>query len=217
MAALGWGAPGYNAAMDLELRALFDVIVRRDRADLVHLLEGNPALARAALKVGASRQSEQAMFLTAIMHYVYAGDTALHVAAAAHWPEGVKLLLKSGADLTVRNRHGQTPLHYACAGGPNPGAWNPKAQAAAIQALLDAGADPDVTAKGGVTPLHTAVRNRCSLAVETLLQGGANPSLRTKRGSTSAHLATVPTGRSGSGSVQAKAEQARIIALLHSE
>ena len=203
--------------MDRELRAFFDVIVRRDLTEVTRLLRSNSALSHAALQVGASRQAERDTFLTEIMHYVYAGDTALHVAAAAHWPHGVKLLLKSGADLMARNRHGQTPLHYACAGGPNLSDWNPKGQAATIQILLAAGADPNVIAKGEVTPLHTAVRNRCSLAVETLLRGGANPALKTKRGSTAPHLATVTSGRGGSGSAQARTEQARIIALFNGD
>jgi ankyrin repeat protein len=203
--------------VDRELRELFGVIVRRDAELLLRSLRRNPSLAQAALRAGASRKAEQDMFLTEIMHYVYRGDTALHVAAAAHWPEGVKQLLTVRANLSARNRHWQTPLHYACAGGPGLADWNPEAQAAAIQALLDGGADPNQTAKGEVTPLHTAVRNRCSLAVQTLLRGGANPALRTKRGSTPAHLATVTSGRGGSGSPQARAEQAKIIALFQRE
>jgi hypothetical protein len=33
---------------------------------------------------GATRQAAQAHYLHAIAHYVYAGDTALHIAAAAY-------------------------------------------------------------------------------------------------------------------------------------
>jgi ankyrin repeat protein len=139
----------------------------------------------------------------------------LHVAAAAHWPQGIKLLLESGANVATKNRHWQTPLHYACSGGPNRPDWDPKAQAAAIQALLDGGADLNAVAKGEVTPLHTAVRNRCSLAVETLLRAGADPALKNKRGSTPKLLATVTSGRGGTGSAQSKAEQAKIVALLN--
>ncbi len=147
------------------------------------------------------------------MHYVYGGDTALHVAAAAHWPKVVAQLLKAGAKLDAINRHKQTPLHYACAGGPGLPSWNPKAQAETIQALLDAGADPNVAAKG-VTPLHSAVRNRCALAVETLIKGGANPALKNKSGSTPADLAEVSSGRGGMGSAEAKMQQAEIVASL---
>ena len=200
--------------MDRELRRLFGMIVRRDRSGVSDLIRVSPALARAALKEGASRQAAKSNFLTEIMHYVYGGDTSLHVAAATHWPEGVRLLLKAGADTASSNRHRQTPLHYACAGGPNLAGWRPVDQAAAIRALLDAGADPNVIAKGGVTPLHSAVRNRCALAVETLLRAGANPTSRNDSGSTPAHLAKVTSGRGGTGSAEAKAEQAKIIALL---
>jgi ankyrin repeat protein len=199
--------------MDTQLRELIGVIVQRDGKRLARLLEDHPALSLAALDVGASRSASSEFFLNEIMHYVYGGDTALHVAAAAHWPEGVALLLKAGANLRAINRHMQTPLHYACAGGPGREGWNPKAQATVIRALLDGGADPNVTAKG-VAPLHSAVRNRCALAVETLLEGGANPKLKNKSGSTPAHLATVTSGRGGTGEVEAKAQQAKIVALL---
>ena len=200
--------------MDRALNALFRVIVQRDGTELVRSLQENPALARAALKSGATRQAEKDTFLTEILHYVYGGDTALHVAAAAHWPEGIKALLEAKADVSARNRHGQTPLHYACAGGPNLPGWDPQAQATSIQTLLGAGADPNATARGEITPLHTAVRNRCSLAVEALLRGGAHSAVKNKRGSTPAHFATVSSGRGGTGSAHAKAEQAKIAALL---
>jgi ankyrin repeat protein len=199
--------------MDTQLRELFGVIIQRDGKRLARLIADHPVLPRIALEVGASRSASTEFFLDEIKHYVYGGDTALHVAAAAHWPEGVALLLEAGADVKVINRHQQTALHYACAGGPGLKGWNPKAQAQVIQMLLDAGADPDVTAKG-VAPLHTAVRNRCALAVETLLAGGADPTLENKNGSTPAHLATVTSGRGGTGDVEAKAQQAKIIELL---
>jgi hypothetical protein len=199
--------------MDTQLRELFGVIVQRDVERLARLIADHPVLPRTALDVGASRSASTEFFLDEIKHYVYAGDTALHVAAAAHWPEGAALLLDAGADIKAVNRHAQTPLHYACAGGPGLKGWNPKAQAKVIQILLDAGAEPNVTAKG-VAPLHTAVRNRCALAVETLLAGGADPALENKSGSTPAHLATVTSGRGGTGDVEAKAQQAKIVELL---
>ena len=47
-----------------------------------------------------------------------------------------------------------------------------------------------------------------------LLDGGADPTLKNKRGSTAMKLAIWTTGRGGSGSPRARAEQLRIIELL---
>ncbi|MEO8267942.1 MAG: ankyrin repeat domain-containing protein [Ilumatobacteraceae bacterium] len=69
-------------------------------------------------------------------------------------------------------------------------------------------------ASGGVTPLHRAVRNRCTPTVRALLAAGADPHQRSDSGSTAFTLAEWTTGRSGSGSVEAKQEQANIVGLL---
>ena len=66
----------------------------------------------------------------------------------------------------------------------------------------------------GVAPLHRAVRTRCAAAVQALLAGGADPRRPNRSGSTPMLLATRNTGRGGSGSREAKAEQERIVALL---
>jgi hypothetical protein len=83
-----------------------------------------------------------------------------------------------------------------------------------IAALIAAGADPNAADKSGVTPLHRAVRTRCTAAVRALLDGGADPKRTNKSGSTPMKLATQPTGRGGSGSTDAKAQQALIVELL---
>jgi Ankyrin repeats (many copies) len=79
---------------------------------------------------------------------------------------------------------------------------------------VGAGADPDAAALGGATPLHRAARNRCSAAVDALLRAGADPSITNDRGSTAGDLACRTTGRGGTGSDEAKAEQEIILELL---
>jgi hypothetical protein len=85
-----------------------------------------------------------------------------------------------------------------------------------IRYLIEAGGDPEATAAGGVTPLLRAVRNRCSAAVRALLDAGADPRRRNEKGSSPLDLARVTSGRGGTGSPEAKAEQARIIRMLQS-
>jgi hypothetical protein len=65
-----------------------------------------------------------------------------------------------------------------------------------------------------VTPLHRAVRTRCAAAVRALLDGGADPLRANGNGSTPLKLATQTTGRGGSGSPAAKAQQEQIVQLL---
>jgi hypothetical protein len=87
-------------------------------------------------------------------------------------------------------------------------------QAATIARLIESGADPDALDKSGVTPLHRAVRTRCAAAVKALLDHGADVQRRNNSGSTPMLLATVNSGRGGTGSPEAKAQQVEIIRLL---
>jgi len=73
---------------------------------------------------------------------------------------------------------------------------------------------PDAIDISGVTPLHRAVRTRSAAAVKALLDRGADPNRKTKNGSTALRLAAVTSGRSGSGSTEAKAQQQRILRVL---
>jgi ankyrin repeat protein len=114
----------------------------------------------------------------------------------------------------ARNRRGAEPLHAAVVGSPNSDAWNPPAQAATIALLIDAGADPNAVDMDGVTPLHRAVRTRCAAAVAALLAAGADAARRNKAGSTPLRLAELTTGRGGSGSPEAKAQQQEILRLF---
>jgi hypothetical protein len=194
--------------------ALIRAIVADDAAAALRLLAASPVLVRARAVDGATRQAAKEHFLDQIKHYVYEGDTALHLAAAAYRVEIVRTLIAKGADVRAKNRRGAEPLHYAVDGGPGSRSWNPSAQAATVACLIEAGADPNAVDKSGVSPLHRGVRTRCAAAVSALLDGGADVRRKNKSGSTPLQLATWTTGRGGSGSPEAKAQQAEIVRLL---
>jgi Ankyrin repeats (many copies) len=194
---------------DSAFMALVRAIAAGDAAAAEELLAASPELAGARAEHGATRQSAAEYFLADIGHHLYAGDTALHVAAAGHRPDLARSLIGRGADVAARNRRGAQPLHYAADGRSAA-----DAQAATIACLLAAGADPNARDTSGVAPLHRAVRTRSAAAVAALLAGGADPELPNGNGSTPAMLATRTTGASGSGSPAAKAQQADIVRLL---
>jgi ankyrin repeat protein len=196
-------------ADDAALMTLIRAIAGRDLSRVDELLAQQPELATVALTAGATRANPE-IFLTDIRHHVYAGDTALHIAAAAAVPDLVRDLTRRGAGLDATNRRGARPLHYAVDGG----AGSPDAQRATVTALLELGSDPNATDKNGTPPLLRAVRNRCADAVDALLRGGADPHATNASGNTARDLARMTTGKGGSGSPAAKAEQARIIELL---
>ena len=201
---------------DREVIVLMRAIASSDRDLAISLLAATPALALAALDEGAQRATSEEFFFADCHSYVYAGDTALHVAAFAYETVVARHLLALKADARARNRRGAEPIHAAVTGAPGSRNWNPQQQAAVIACLLAAGADPNATATGGVTPLHRAVRNRCSAAVRALLDAGADPHRTNDSGSSAFTLASVTSGRSGSGSPEAKAEQELIVAMLGS-
>jgi hypothetical protein len=179
-----------------------------DRTRAAHLLAASPAL----VDVRLGRDEE--FFLTACNAQFYAGDTALHAAAAAYDVDLGMELVTAGADVRARNRRGAEPLHAAVIGMPGTSHWDPPRQVAVIAYLIEVGADPEATAAGGVTPLHRAVRNRCAAAVEALLAAGADPHRTNDHGSTPLMLAGQSTGRSGSATDAAKAEQEAILRVL---
>jgi hypothetical protein len=203
-----------SGSSDGGLRRLFDAIAAQDAAAVSSLLTAAPALALEAARTGATRASPAEHFFPSIDHYAYAGDTPLHLAAAAHAPGIVRDLLARGASARVRNRRGAGPLHYAADGHPGSRRWRPEAQAEVVRILVGAGADPEAEDDRGVTPLHRAVRTRSAAAVEALLLGGASPHRKNRAGSTPLHLAVQTTGKSGSGSPQARADQAEIVRIL---
>ena len=186
------------------------LVVKGEIDEVSRRLAASPSLATASAGVGATRQGAADYFFSEIAHYLYAGDTALHMAAAAFRRPVAELLVAHGADCRAKNRRGAEPLHYAA----DANHWDPAAQAETIEYLVSVGADPGAVDRSGVAPLHRAVRTRSLPAVRALLDGGANPRAPNKAGSTPLHLAVQTTGRGGSGSEHARQQQTGIIKLL---
>jgi ankyrin repeat protein len=106
------------------------------------MLDQTPGLATYPLRVGASRQDPRPYFLIPIRHYVYTGDTALHVSA----------LIDRGADPLLMNKSGSTPLHLAVqnTGKSNSGSGPAKEEQHRIIVLLlgHGASSTDLDAKG---------------------------------------------------------------------
>lgn len=177
------------------------------------MVAASPGLVHERAATGATRQSASECFLEEIRHYLYAGDTALHVAAAGFKWAIARQLISKGADCSARNRRGAEPLHYAA----DANRWSPAAQARTISGLIHSGANPNATDKSGVTPLHRAVRTRCAAAVKALLAGGADSRRKNGSGSSPLDLATWNTGRGGSGTPRATEQQRKILLLLREQ
>ncbi|KAK2013302.1 hypothetical protein LZ32DRAFT_647225 [Colletotrichum eremochloae] len=92
------------------------------------------------------------------------GETILQMATKralrGNW-EFVKILIENGANASLLDDHGFSPLHLACVGE--------------VKTLLDAGANPNVPGVNGVTPLMLSSFRGDYIAVKDLLRAGADP------------------------------------------
>ena len=187
-----------------QFQLLVAAIVADDRDGVKVLLKQDAALARTV--------TTAARYESKIVHWIYEGDTALHIAAAGYRVEIARMLLAAGADSrSAKNHRRSQPLHYAADGSLESETWNAKRQVQLIELLLESGADLHAQDKNGATPLHRAVRTRCAAAVRCLLDAGSDATQKNKPGSTPFHLAVQNTGRGGSGAEKAKAAQREII------
>ncbi|MEM7363345.1 MAG: ankyrin repeat domain-containing protein [Pseudomonadota bacterium] len=180
------------------------IIIDGDNKALALVLDEDPNVATAPFV--EPRMVEE------ISHWIYASDTVLHFAAAAHRADMASSLLGAGALINVINRRGASPLHYAADGYPESDQWDAAAQVQTLTILLQGGADVDLADSNGATALHRAVRTRCADAVRSLVSYGADVEARNKSGSTAFHLAVQNTGRGGTGSDRSKRLQFEIIA-----
>src|SRR5206468_11557235 len=99
-------------------------MVGEDGPGVASLLRAAPDLARARAESGGTRANAGDHYLAEIEHYLYGGDTALHIVAAAHRAPMIRQLLAAGAEVAARNRRGAQPLHYAADGVPGSRTWN---------------------------------------------------------------------------------------------
>src|ERR1700704_3642146 len=113
---------------------ILEAIVNDDRAKVSALLKTDAGLATRLI-------SEARLYQSSIFHWMYVGDTALHLAAAGYRVEIVRLLLAAGADPNAAMNHRRSsPLHYAADGYIIGAAWDPSRQVKTIRCLLSAGA-----------------------------------------------------------------------------
>jgi len=90
----------------------------------------------------------------------------------------VTLLIKNGADVTLKDDRGDTPLHLAASLGTD-----------VIPLLLQQGADVNAINDAGETPLHKAAYYPEYGAVRELLRHGGDKSIRSAQGLTPVQVA----------------------------
>src|SRR5437867_9130970 len=111
-------------------QSLFAAILDDDRAKVKELLDNDPVLTQRGVV-------EEERYESSIAHWIYSGDTVLHVAAAGYRVEIARMLLAAGADSSsARNRRCSQPLHYAADGYLDSPCWNASRQVATIRLLL---------------------------------------------------------------------------------
>ena len=169
---------------------IFEAALANDQAGIAAIAASTPA--------APAQRIDQDLFVAELPHWLYRGDTPLHLAAAGLRYDAARALLSAGTPVNAVNRRGATALHYACDPRPSSLTWDPAAQQRIIELLVFAGAEVDRPDRGGVTALHRAVRARSPAAVAALLSAGVDPHAATsKAGSTALHLAVAPTGAGG--------------------
>ncbi|KAI6765971.1 hypothetical protein HG530_007041 [Fusarium avenaceum] len=124
------------------------------------------------------------------------GNTPLHYVAEFFNRQGkqhtavFELLCSRGADSSIRNKKGKTPLHTLFSSNRFI-----EAGTGIIPVLISYGADANDVDDAGNTPLHTAARNLLHLdAVSSLLEQGADVALRDAKQNSSVHIAAYGYG-----------------------
>ncbi|KAF7533397.1 hypothetical protein G7054_g7088 [Neopestalotiopsis clavispora] len=102
-------------------------------------------------------------------------------AAAASAASAALSLIEAGADISIADKDGKTPLHHASSYGASE----------VVKQLIEHGADISVVDKEGKTPLHYASSSSgASEMVKQLIEHGANISVVDNKGKTPLHYAS---------------------------
>ena len=115
------------------------------------------------------------------------GMSALHAAASKGHDEAFIYLLKNGADHTVRDHEGATPL-MAVVTGEHVSSDIPQCLNM-LQALVEEKADVNAATNVGLTPLMVAAENGYGEIVKFLLEAGADPDAKALGGETAMSMA----------------------------
>lgn len=110
------------------------------------------------------------------------GLNPLHCAVQNGDLLGIQRLLDFGADISVTNGHGVTPLHFACLD-------RTEMSYKLCKLLLNRGADCNLQDSYGRTPLHRAVIFQAPKLIELLLDHGADLTAVDGEGRTALHAA----------------------------
>src|SRR5438552_3281117 len=142
------------------MESLLTAIVDDDRARVKALLRADPGLATSLIDTAKLYESP-------IAHWIYVGDTALHLAAAGYRLEIVKLLLAAGSDPNSAKNHREgRPLHYAADGYLNNPAWD------AIRPGLSPQSDK-LSPAPWLWPLFNAASMNATISTVTAISSGA--------------------------------------------
>ncbi|WP_055074817.1 ankyrin repeat domain-containing protein [Pseudanabaena sp. 'Roaring Creek'] len=213
---------------------LIKAIDEADAAEVRRLVTVHPALLEQTDSYGftplmhaASCMSREVVVIrelldagAAVNRQTDGGYTALHCAidvngeANLNSREVIALLVEAGADLTLRQHYGWTPLLRAVVEGTLD----------EVDALLTAGADPNVVlpvdtlpeCDSGLTALMAAVTNAYGEDVITfLLRAGANPLVRNTDGATFPEYLDGLLAEYPSGDFSAQVHQCREVLRQH--
>ncbi len=151
------------------MNTLLAAIIDDDVARVTELLRINPSLASQFVE-------NERLYRAGIFHWLYVGDTALHLAVAWYRVEIVRELLAAGADPnSAGNRRRSTPLHYASDGYITGPAWNPEIQVTTLRTLVTAGSDVNyIDGYYNRIRLHSGLGYRSPIEFERQLTNGTS-------------------------------------------